>query len=71
MKVKYFIRPVRKPGSARVAHKLLLGWYLLLTFQSNSTGSCTNNSTQGGLNITLQYYCDLDPYKRGADKGFV
>lgn len=42
MKVKYFIFPVRKPGSARVAHKLLLGWYLLFTFQSNSTGTCTN-----------------------------
>lgn len=39
MKEKYFILPVRKPGSARVAHnlKLLLGWYLLFTFQSNST----------------------------------
>lgn len=47
MKVKYFILPVRNPGSARVAHKLLLGWYLLFIFQSNSTGSCTNISTQG------------------------
>lgn len=39
MQVKYFILPVRKPGSARVAHnpKLLLGWYLLFTFQLNST----------------------------------
>lgn len=39
MQVKYFMLPVRKPGSARVAHnpKLLLGWYLLFTFQLNST----------------------------------